>query len=119
MVSTMALLQMLSIQSVELDIGHLDDLHGIDAGKDSIEKRDPVDHHLDFADVDSIADVVGMLHEQKNARAEEFLRRDGEYKGQRQEGHSRAGNDLDKAAPEGEKDEDDDEDDRGRPGQRL
>lgn len=75
-------------------------LHQIDPRKYSVEKGDAVHHHLHLADVDPVANVVGMLDEKKDARAQELLGGSGEYERQRKEGRSGADKNLDGAAME-------------------
>ena len=88
---------------VQGDVGHLDDLVLVDAGEDGVQEGDPLDNELLLLgahDVDAVADVVGVLDEQEDARAEEFLRRDGKDEGQREERSTSRGERGDEGALE-------------------
>lgn len=84
------------------------DLHPVDAGENSVEKRNSVDNHFGRVNLNAIADIIGMLDKQEDARAKEFLSGDGEDEGEREEGSSGSSESSDEAAlEEGEEDEDD------------
>ncbi len=54
--------------------------------KTVVEQRDAVDgESWGTGDIDAVADVVRVLDEEEDARAEELLRRHGKYEGQRRE----------------------------------
>jgi hypothetical protein len=85
---------------VELNVGNLGNLLGIAPGEDGVQQGDALDNQLDVVNVDTVADIIGMLDEKEDAGTKELLAGDGEDEGQREQRGTSRGNNLDSAASE-------------------
>jgi hypothetical protein len=65
-----------------------------------VEEGDLVDNHPGATDVDTIADIVGVLDEKEDTRTEEFLGSNREDERQRKQGSSGSGEGGNEAALE-------------------
>jgi hypothetical protein len=85
---------------VELNVGDLNSLHGVEAVENRVQEGDLVDNHLGTSNVDAVTNIVRVLDEQEDTRTEEFLGSNREDEGQRKKGSSRSGESGDEAALE-------------------
>jgi hypothetical protein len=85
---------------VELNVGHLNCLHGVESVENRVEEGDLVDNHPGAGDVDTITDIVGVLDEKEDTRTEKLLGSNREDERQRKQGSSGSGKSGDEATLE-------------------
>lgn len=79
---------------------YLDNLVGVDTGKDSVEKRDSLHKHAGRGNLHSVTDIEGVLDEQEDAGTQELLAGSSEDERQREQCSSRSSQASDERASE-------------------